>query len=222
MTDRASNPKQEFNRLYSDVAGSLASATAELDRLDVEHTEGKQEIGSILGRLRDMQSRFDAELGMLEEHAEWEKFTIAFFGETNAGKSTIIDSLRILFKEESRQKLLQQNADDLARFEEEMAGHADRVRQGLLQAHAAYAAELEAARRDLDTQTRTLLDESAARNATVRREVGVLERALQEESSVRKQLEGALAEAGRKVWLAAAAGCVFGGAVLGAISLVAK
>ncbi|MEG2568796.1 MAG: dynamin family protein, partial [Acinetobacter sp.] len=41
-------------------------------------------------------------------NAEWETFTIAFYGETNAGKSTVIEALRILLKEES--KLARQDA----------------------------------------------------------------------------------------------------------------
>lgn len=32
----------------------------------------------------------------LRELAEWDTFTIAFYGETNAGKSTLIETLRIL------------------------------------------------------------------------------------------------------------------------------
>ena len=236
MSDRASKLKQDFNRLYSDVAGSLATATAEIDKLEVDHKNGKQEIGNILERLRGMQLRFEDELGLLEEHAEWEKFTIAFFGETNAGKSTLIESLRILFKEESRQQLLEQNAGDLSRYEAEMTAHVDRVRRALVQAHAAYAADIATVRRDIEARASALLEESAARSATVRLEVGVLEHALREESSTRKQLKMALEEADarsgqlktalekakRNAWLALVAGCVLGSAALAIVSLALK
>ncbi|GAB4058411.1 hypothetical protein GCM10028811_08820 [Uliginosibacterium sediminicola] len=37
-----------------------------------------------------------------KNEAEWDKFTIAFYGETNAGKSTIIETLRIHLAEESK------------------------------------------------------------------------------------------------------------------------
>jgi hypothetical protein len=222
MSDRASNPKQDFNRLYSDVAGSLAAATAEIDKLEISHKNGKQEIGTILDRLRGMQLRFEDELGLLEEHAEWEKFTIAFFGETNAGKSTIIESLRILFKEESRQQLLKQHAGDLVRYEEEMKAHVDRVRRALVEAHSAYRADMAAVRQDIETRTHTLLQEVATRGASVRTEMSVLERALQEESSARGQLQAALAKTKRNVWLALVAGCMLGSAALGIISLASK
>ncbi|EKJ3458619.1 hypothetical protein PHB61_000800 [Campylobacter jejuni] len=44
------------------------------------------------------------ELESLKNNEEWENFTIAFYGETNAGKSTLIEGLRIFFKEESKKK----------------------------------------------------------------------------------------------------------------------
>ena len=43
----------------------------------------------------------------LKKSQEWDKFTVAFYGETNAGKSTIIEALRIYFQEET--KVLQQS-----------------------------------------------------------------------------------------------------------------
>ena len=127
------NPSQDFNQLYSNVSGSIASAMTQIADLKVEHKEGKQEISSIMEKLRDIQARFDGELSLLEEHAEWDKFTMAFFGETNAGKSTIIESLRILFKEESRQELLLQNAHDLAKYEQVLVVHVNQALTKVLQ-----------------------------------------------------------------------------------------
>lgn len=43
-------------------------------------------------------------INQLDKHAEWETFTISFFGETNAGKSTLIECLRIALQEESKLK----------------------------------------------------------------------------------------------------------------------
>ncbi len=42
------------------------------------------------------------ELESLKNNEEWEKFTIAFYGETGAGKSTLIECLRLFFKEQSK------------------------------------------------------------------------------------------------------------------------
>ncbi len=42
------------------------------------------------------------ELESLTNNEEWENFTIAFYGETGAGKSTLIECLRLFFKEQSK------------------------------------------------------------------------------------------------------------------------
>ncbi len=42
------------------------------------------------------------ELESLKNNEEWENFTIAFYGETGAWKSTLIECLRIFFKEQSK------------------------------------------------------------------------------------------------------------------------
>ncbi|WP_158652253.1 coiled-coil domain-containing protein [Helicobacter bizzozeronii] len=62
-------------------------------------------------------------LDRLEGNAEWEKLTIAFFGETNAGKSTLIEALRLLFKETSKlkeQNRFKENLERLPALEQEL------------------------------------------------------------------------------------------------------
>lgn len=157
------NPSQDFNRLYEDVSSSIASTVAEMKELQIDHQEGKQELTNITNRLAIIQQRFNGELQLLQKHAEWDKFTMAFFGETNAGKSTIIESLRILFKEESRQQLLQQNAHDLRTFEQDMADHLQRVRDGVLAVYTEYTAEIAAIKRSASALAQVVRDESAAR-----------------------------------------------------------
>lgn len=51
-----------------------------------------------------LKSETDTVLQELEENAEWDALTVAFYGETNAGKSTIIETLRILMGEETKQE----------------------------------------------------------------------------------------------------------------------
>jgi hypothetical protein len=43
--------------------------------------------------------------------AVWDNLVIAFFGETNAGKSTIIETLRILFEEKERTEMLKKSKE---------------------------------------------------------------------------------------------------------------
>lgn len=41
----------------------------------------------------------------LKQNQEWDTYTIAFYGETNAGKSTIIETMRIYFGEETKSEM---------------------------------------------------------------------------------------------------------------------
>ncbi len=138
------NTPENINRLYVEVSDSIGNAMKEILALNVENKDGKREIGNITDKLREIQTRFDSELHQLKTHAEWDTFTLAFFGETNAGKSTIIESLRILFKEESREALLKQHADDLEQFTHALSTHLEYVREGLHALYSEYTGELAA------------------------------------------------------------------------------
>ncbi|NMV37871.1 hypothetical protein [Ralstonia insidiosa] len=157
------HPSQDFNRLYTSISESIATAIGDIADLDVEHKDGKRELDNMMEKLRAIQVRFDHELVDLQKYAEWDKFTIAFFGETNAGKSTVIESLRILFNEESRRQLLHDNAQDVERFEQAFAEHVNHVRASLSNAYREYAAEIAEIRQSTAALASVLRDESSAR-----------------------------------------------------------
>ncbi|ENM3943647.1 AAA family ATPase [Vibrio cholerae] len=54
--------------------------------------------------LTKLHKQIQEELTILDKYSEWDTYTIAFYGETNAGKSTIIETLRILLGEEGKKK----------------------------------------------------------------------------------------------------------------------
>jgi hypothetical protein len=51
-----------------------------------------------------LKSEADITLQELDQNAEWDALTIALYGETNAGKSTIIETLRILMGEKTKRE----------------------------------------------------------------------------------------------------------------------
>lgn len=51
-----------------------------------------------------LKSETDIHLQELDKNAEWDALTVALYGETNAGKSTIIETLRILIGEKTKQE----------------------------------------------------------------------------------------------------------------------
>lgn len=58
--------------------------------------------------LQAIRQRLEDAIGELRQNSEWQTFTIAFYGETNAGKSTLIDTLRILLNEPTKVKQREQ------------------------------------------------------------------------------------------------------------------
>lgn len=154
---------QEFHGLYRNVSQSILSAMEDMEKLEVENSEGKEHLSNMMHRLAGIQGRFEKELELLEEHAEWETFTMAFFGETNAGKSTIIESLRILFEEESRTKLLKENQGDLDKLALVVQQHAETVRVQLYETCGHYMMELSAFQETASELSEILRDEASAR-----------------------------------------------------------
>lgn len=98
-----------FAHIYEDVKVNITNALTDLSKINIAHEEGSQQVASLKDKLENIKDRFDEELSFLRDNSEWERFTIAFFGETNAGKSTIIESLRIIFNEKQRQQKIGEN-----------------------------------------------------------------------------------------------------------------
>ena len=180
---------EDFNRLYADISEGLGKAMKDVLSLNLDHREGKEEIEKIIGKLQGIQKHFDDELHQLEEHAEWDNFTLAFFGETNAGKSTIIESLRILFSEEKRQILLQENENNLERLEQALVAHVETVRRGLLALHSEYTDELKFIIESADRLKQVVQIEAKERNEIVQAEANEKILLAKQESQERLDLE---------------------------------
>lgn len=94
MTLKVSKPSdiyQRINRELEHIIQSLQEQSSD-DLLDDAHTDALKQLSQCQTELRN-------NLASLENNAEWNTFTIAFYGETGAGKSTIVETLRILLCE---------------------------------------------------------------------------------------------------------------------------
>jgi hypothetical protein len=125
-----SNAK-DFAMLYREVEDNISKALTDISAIKLTNKKGNEQLSVITAKLDVMKSQFNSEINFLEKHSEWEKFTIAFFGETNAGKSTIIESLRVIFKEKTRHELIQQNRESLKKVESDFSNDADQLIQDL-------------------------------------------------------------------------------------------
>ncbi|AZD08755.1 hypothetical protein C4K26_3352 [Pseudomonas chlororaphis] len=138
------NKAQDFSKLYARVASDIATALDDVSRLDVSNDKGNVHLASVKEKLGEMKSRFDGEISYLEKHAEWDNFTIAFFGETNAGKSTIIESLRIIFEEKKRQALIQRNQATVSDIQAVFSSKSDELIEELSTRYVSFCEDIAA------------------------------------------------------------------------------
>ena len=93
---------ENIKEKYEAVGNMLDDALEKTQSIQLNGEEENAELTAIISTLKDINSEFKLEIDKLEASSEWDRYCVAFFGETNAGKSTIIDSLRIIYDEEQR------------------------------------------------------------------------------------------------------------------------
>lgn len=94
------NTMESFYTKLLELVGETIRAVAE-DTYD-DKLGGAQNTARQALRVIEQQLRQSIE--ELRRNAEWNTFTLAFYGETNAGKSTLIECLRILLKQSGKVK----------------------------------------------------------------------------------------------------------------------
>ena len=104
-------PSQEVIKKYEEVRSSLEKAIEKSDDIEISGEEENAELDYIRKTLIQLNFEFKTEIDRLENSSEWDRFCMAFFGETNAGKSTIIDALRIVYDEEKRREEINSQND---------------------------------------------------------------------------------------------------------------
>ena len=98
----SSSISEAMEAKYSSVQTVLSDAIKKANAIKVFGEKEGAELAVIKQTLESLNADFAAEIAKLKNASEWDRFCIAFFGETNAGKSTIIESLRIIYEEESK------------------------------------------------------------------------------------------------------------------------
>jgi len=93
-------PKKIYDNLNKSILDIIDKLQLKTD--DEKFEASKFEVINLIDAFR--KERLDVAIDDLKNSQEWKKFTVAFYGETNAGKSTIIEALRIYFHEEEKLK----------------------------------------------------------------------------------------------------------------------
>lgn len=87
--------------IYITVLSEIDAILSSLQGLSTDKhiSQAKDKAVDIFAKL---STELKSNIGSLSKNAEWDTFTIAFYGETNAGKSTIIETMRILLNESGK------------------------------------------------------------------------------------------------------------------------
>lgn len=90
-------PAELYTNVMNEVTFLIESLGEKTDDKEVleQQNQAKKKLNGVY---KELQSSLEH----LEKNAEWDVFTIAFYGETNAGKSTLIETLRILLSEPTK------------------------------------------------------------------------------------------------------------------------
>ncbi|GAA9032753.1 hypothetical protein Taitung216_07870 [Helicobacter pylori] len=88
-----------MKNIYLGVEKSIKELQSIFENADDKDEKLKQFNQEALKVFQQLELKSLKELESLKNNEEWENFTIAFYGETGAGKSTLIECLRLFFKE---------------------------------------------------------------------------------------------------------------------------
>lgn len=93
----------DITEIYENTK-SMVNLISENVNLNVENDEIKALQDDAKQTLSRITERVNEAIEELKINSEWDSFTLAFYGETNAGKSTLIETLRILLHENTKEE----------------------------------------------------------------------------------------------------------------------
>ena len=100
LSENKFKPTEIYNFILTKVE-ELKDYIFKMELSDKEAQEKQEEIKE---SLETVVYKLNSNINELKDNSEWDRFTIAFYGETNAGKSTLIETLRILLNEKEKLK----------------------------------------------------------------------------------------------------------------------
>lgn len=97
MNIKLENPKDIYDKINIELLKLVTSLS--LESSDESLNKAQEDARD---KIVDLQVELKNKLEELERNSEWNTFTIAFYGETGAGKSTLVETLRILLNEPTK------------------------------------------------------------------------------------------------------------------------
>lgn len=102
--EKVINNHHNYRNVYFNLIDKVDEILKDISEIDIQHINVKKINEETQTEFQHLRTDFVQKLEKLDENAVWDRFTIAFFGETNAGKSTIIEALRISMLEDQKFK----------------------------------------------------------------------------------------------------------------------
>lgn len=94
---------EQSNQIYELIQENIQSVIQRLSEQQL-NTRLAEDVSSAIESLNQLNDKLQIELEKLKLSSEWKRFTIAFYGETNAGKSTLIEALRLQLGEKTKKE----------------------------------------------------------------------------------------------------------------------
>ena len=126
----------KIDRFYDQLISLLDQSIEAVLKQEISAVNGSIDLAEAIANSKSLLTSFSektkTDIRELRDLAEWDTFTIAFYGETNAGKSTIIETLRILLGDSEKlatQKKFNELSKDLRVDPHNLANLSNLIRQ---------------------------------------------------------------------------------------------
>ena len=116
--------KKEILEYNKDIEAEIDSVINKLEEIDLsDNKDLADKINKLISYIKTQNSKFQEVIKDIESNSEFDKLCISFFGNTNAGKSTIIESLRVLLQEQEKKEV----------FLKKLVGIIDDIEENIIQ-----------------------------------------------------------------------------------------
>lgn len=99
--------KEKLNNLYKDLIDCINNSKYKVQKLQTNETKFEELKNEFISMFSQCADDAQNQMSHIHNNVVWDHLVVAFFGETNAGKSTLIESFRIVNNELTRKKALE-------------------------------------------------------------------------------------------------------------------
>ena len=103
------NSKEQVNACYQTFISNLFDGVNRIQSITAKNKKFERIRQDCLGKVKELLEESRIQMEQVVNGTVWDKLVIAFFGETNAGKSTIIETFRVKYNDPARLAAIKEN-----------------------------------------------------------------------------------------------------------------